>query len=82
MVGQAGCSASQHAIHGATLRPLQQAGSCMGAQVGVLRELALSSAHTTTSMYSFLETSTPQVLGVCQKTALHPMSPVPRGSPE
>lgn len=51
----------------------------MGVQVGVLGELALSSAHTTTSMYSFLETSTPQVLGVCQKTALHPMPPVPRG---
>lgn len=53
----------------------------MGVQVGVLGELALSSAHTTTSTYS-LETSTPQVLGVCQKTALHPMPPVPRGSPE
>ena len=54
----------------------------MRVQVGVLGDLALSSTHTTTSMYSFLETSTPEVLGVCEKTALHPMPPVPRGSPE
>ena len=76
MVGQAGRSASQHAIHGASLRPLQQAGSYTGIQVGVLGELALRSAHTTTSMYSFLETSTPRFWGMSENCpASHVPSP-------
>ena len=48
------------------------------AQVGLLRELALSSAHTTTSTDSLMKTSPPQFLWEVSENTSHRCVPCPQ----